>query len=458
MKSHDDLGLPIFDDKKPNELSSDYCKVKKVYLEKVMSRLGSGAEGDVLPALECAEANQLFKKYLRVVAGSREEEGVDFDEDKWRKRVDSKLEISGSEAMVPVDVGVDDAGSTQIGEFPEMDTGRSFTLLRLRCIQPDETDYTWLSDVCFVFVFHWAEHVRELCTRRSENQEEEAEQECVSIQIRVLDLVGREAPPGFRREFDVPTGGEEMARDFVRDFVRDWRVKCGLTEGFEEHTLQCVEVDGFSRVLDLDAQNLDKFMGFLNLSRLGNLSVLLEVKDTSSIEVEPEVVAVDGGKWEGDWRMDMEGIKIFPPQKDVARRIMCRMEYALAEQSRGGLGSFTDLAFVILLPQFRSLRDQTIERVKEVFRGRSGVENVLMFGASGNASVEAFADRAEREPRTLFLVIDDESHWNVGIGGVHGQWVNHQRLCGSKNVLMLFCSATPYNNLTKQSRIPARCA
>ncbi|KAJ1483892.1 hypothetical protein T484DRAFT_1895221, partial [Baffinella frigidus] len=465
MKAHDDLGVPMFDDKTPEALESDYCKLKRSYVEKVLPGLEAG--GGVVEALECAELTQHFKKYLRRIEAAREEMGS--DEEAARSAVEKKLQSVGGAAMVQVDVRADEAGSIQLGALPETDAARRFSFWRLRRSVADEAppdarrEYAWLSDVGFVFVFHRAADVRELCQRRRENQEEEPEQHCVTITVRLPDLGDDgEAPLGFVDTHDVPAYlGEAAAKEFVKEFLRKWRVKCGLAEGFGDYTLECVEVDGLARVLEVAGlnQNQKTFIDWLNLAEPGSVSaVILQVTSKSLMDVDPpkEVAVSNEQEWDGEWLRSLDSIKIFPPQRHVAERILCRMEHVLKAFSPGGLGGFTNLAFVIILPTFRSLRDQTLERVKQLYRG--GGETVIMFGASGNAAMDKFATRATTEPRTLFVVIDDESHWNVNKGGVHCKWVNDARLCGSANVLILLCSATPYNNLTRESRIPATTA
>ena len=319
--------MQMFDDKKAEELGSDYCKLKKVYISKTYKTLLPRLEArvDVLQALECADMNQLFKKYLRVIEGMREEERGDFNEDKARTRVDTRLSDSVGDEMVEVDVTslVDESDSAQLGEIPPTGAGRRFSLWRLRRRQGQD-GYTWLSDAGFVFVFHQAQDVRELCLRRGEHQEEEPEELCVTIKVR---LGGGQAPPVFVHTFDVQAGGEEA----VRDFVGDWRGVCGF-EGFENHVLECVEVDGLVRVLRLDAQSLGTFIPWLNLAAPGSVSaVVLQVTDTSSMEVEAPSEIGNADEWEGDWRKDIANIGVFAPQKDVAERIMCRMKHVLAK-------------------------------------------------------------------------------------------------------------------------------
>ncbi|CAM9276681.1 unnamed protein product [Phaeothamnion confervicola] len=57
------------------------------------------------------------------------------------------------------------------------------------------------------------------------------------------------------------------------------------------------------------------------------------------------------------------------------------------------------------------------------------------------------------KPDTLCVVIADECHYAPTKGGAHDKFVNDADLCNAENVVTLLVSATPYNCLTKDTRI-----
>jgi hypothetical protein len=67
---------------------------------------------------------------------------------------------------------------------------------------------------------------------------------------------------------------------------------------------------------------------------------------------------------------------------------------------------------------------------------------------------EEWIGKIKRNPRTLFLVVHDEAHYEATKDGGADKFVNHDVVRTSTNVVTLFVSATPYNLLTADSQIP----
>ena len=148
---------------------------------------------------------------------------------------------------------------------------------------------------------------------------------------------------------------------------------------------------------------------------------------------------------------------------------------------------YSKFDFLIFTAKFNSLRNQTLERLllpkagivplslNEEDRRRYGKKRILKYQLADEEkdSVKEFRDKvmeAEREKsdsgRTLFLVIADESHW----GTVKAKEVEDGNLAAKKtqkafnefvntwgkhkDVVVLQVSATPFNLLTINSRIP----
>ncbi len=55
---------------------------------------------------------------------------------------------------------------------------------------------------------------------------------------------------------------------------------------------------------------------------------------------------------------------------------------------------------------------------------------------------------------TLFVMVADEAHWGITADGANASFVNDPALMACKNHYVLQVSATPYNLLTAQSRVP----
>lgn len=60
---------------------------------------------------------------------------------------------------------------------------------------------------------------------------------------------------------------------------------------------------------------------------------------------------------------------------------------------------------------------------------------------------------SQAHPRTLFLVVHDEAHWQATEANKN-KYLNDSALVDSANVVVLCVSATPYNLCTRNSRIP----
>ena len=87
---------------------------------------------------------------------------------------------------------------------------------------------------------------------------------------------------------------------------------------------------------------------------------------------------------------------------------------------------------------------------------------VIQYGKGGNITTfEDFKRMAliqleelrNGNPAVLFVLIADECHWGPTVGGEHDRFVNDPELIEAANVLTLLVSATPYNVLTRNSRI-----
>ena len=172
----------------------------------------------------------------------------------------------------------------------------------------------------------------------------------------------------------------------------------------------------------------------------------------------------------------------YPKQQDIAKQLLEKIDTASKNGGRP-LETFENFAFFLQVPSMNSLYNQTVDWLEEFFRSYaihakatvperrffdaaqqglraeqlvhknvSSAENTAWLGAAGNDS--GILHRVQREPKTLFLFIHDEAHWESTKGGVADKHVNDEILRTSSNVFYLAVSATPFNLVTKDSQIP----
>ena len=167
------------------------------------------------------------------------------------------------------------------------------------------------------------------------------------------------------------------------------------------------------------------------------------------------------------------GGEIHPKQMEVAEGILAKI------QAKIETGSFTQFVFAIQVPDLNSLCRQTIRRLDEFIfaiqeNGPDGPEprffprvgaGELVYkpgGAGAEADLEQWKRRIVDEPKTLFLFIHDEAHYQATLpnsesgwkSGAANKWINDDVIRLEKNVATLFVSATPYNLLSKNSQVP----
>ncbi len=154
-------------------------------------------------------------------------------------------------------------------------------------------------------------------------------------------------------------------------------------------------------------------------------------------------------------------------QMDVAARILGRVKFVFKEQGRD-LSSFKNTQYVIWLPPQKTLQQQTKEREEYLhfyFPGCDNPDRTCRMLTENFIKKPGRPDQLlwlrqevkdEKNKDVLFVMIFDESHWGIGRGGAHDSVLNDNDLLESENVMALLVSATPYNNLTRDSRIPER--
>jgi hypothetical protein len=152
---------------------------------------------------------------------------------------------------------------------------------------------------------------------------------------------------------------------------------------------------------------------------------------------------------------------VFPKQQEIAASLLdCVLK-------KIDLKSFKKLAFYILVPGLNSLYHQTLLRVKQFVNDYREAKKIDFFpdlefqshvfkatkGKRDNDTFECMKRRMEAEPDTLFLLIQDEAHYEATQGGAADEYINNGTVRSNGNVLTLLVSATPYNLLTTDSQI-----
>ena len=140
---------------------------------------------------------------------------------------------------------------------------------------------------------------------------------------------------------------------------------------------------------------------------------------------------------------------------------------------------FNDVEFVVYTARYRMLSDQTEKRIchpnagvlsKEELKSRDGFHGKKrMFMYVHSTETEKHFQELKRDvqekPSTLFVIIADECHWGITKDkeekpSAHNLFINEWCKDESpQNVVVVQISATPFNLLTQNSRIPeVRCS
>lgn len=148
-------------------------------------------------------------------------------------------------------------------------------------------------------------------------------------------------------------------------------------------------------------------------------------------------------------------------QQDVAQRILARVKFVFETQGKV-LSDFRAVHYIILVPPQTTLFEQTKQRAAEslAFYYKHDLdwnfERMLSKKDDTNSEIKRLRELATEHKDVLWVMIVDESHWGITKDGVHNLWLNDEVLLRCENVMSLLVSATPYNNLTRDSRIPEK--
>jgi hypothetical protein len=150
----------------------------------------------------------------------------------------------------------------------------------------------------------------------------------------------------------------------------------------------------------------------------------------------------------------------YPEQQCVAQRLLERVKCVMSSpdhggNSEGGLQAFDDSHFLVLVPTFNTLKSQTEKRIEDCLSPVSPPWNnhVMTYDSSNISKFEKFKEAVLEKPKSIFVLIADDSHWGYNKDEAHDKFVNDADLLKATNLVIIQVSATPYCNLTPHSRI-----
>ena len=211
-------------------------------------------------------------------------------------------------------------------------------------------------------------------------------------------------------------------------------------------------------------------------SEAGEDTSIGEEKDDGVVDENPP----DEGKEIDDvTRSNPEKPCYFPTQMEMAAILKQRIE-AIMEHYHGIANlsdAFDDIDFTVYTARYRMLSDQTKQRICHPDAGvlseeeltshkeGSGKKRMFMYGHGEDADMhfEHLKKEVQEKPKTLFIIIADECHWGITKDkdqkrSAHNLFINNWCEKSPRNVVVVQISATPFNLLTQDSRLPVvRC-
>lgn len=169
-------------------------------------------------------------------------------------------------------------------------------------------------------------------------------------------------------------------------------------------------------------------------------------------------------------------LKFHKSQRVAGKQLCMRIKDLFSDFE---LEEFNDVKFMLQLPNSNHLFNQSVRRLQGLL-GSEELKKLLlspevrgsklgdfcsageipnMVNKNNTADVQktrsdTWVKAVKENPRTLFLLVLDEAHYEATQNGAVDQFINQGEIRNAKNVVTVFVSATPYNALTKSSQIP----
>ena len=217
-------------------------------------------------------------------------------------------------------------------------------------------------------------------------------------------------------------------------------------------------------------------------SEAGEDTSIGEEKDDCVLDENPPI---EGKEIDDATRSNPENPCYFPTQIEMAAILKQRIE-AIMDCYHGIANlsdEFDDVDFTVYTARYRMLSDQTEQRLchpdagvlskEEVMlhKERKGKKRMFMYGHGEDADMhfEQLKKEVIKKPKTLFIIIADECHWGITKdkdqkSSAHNLFINNwcenitEKKKSPRNVVVVQISATPFNLLTQDSRLPeVRC-
>jgi hypothetical protein len=471
LKSNIELNFPSFSSANWKDVTSDYSKLGRVYVPYAMEKL-TNSEG-VIASLELDSLEKDWAKERNALRSviKFHTQGPDLDPQtyspllrrKLKDRADNCHDFSNAQRHFKVktriiDVAFSKQGEHEVGSYcfesppSAEDFSERFFLLRL--VNSSLEDSRNIDAI--VFVFTRDDDKIALMNRGVQVCQEKDEEGTKQIPITLSVIDGQGS---------VFYSSTNMLEKDMKPFLFGWR--SDLNEAYSKVTRSQIPADAILFVVELDrtrqrppfkladSQAVESFLERIQAAEDGQKVRTIVLK--LCVDADASDVSTDTNEQPAIWDMEPRNIGVYPVQMKIAGRILARVEYVMKKHMGQSLESFEDICFLVFLPPYSSLRDQTLERVQKLFKVADH-STVLMYNKISDDIVQRFRNSAICKPEILHVIIADECHWGVNIFGQFDKWVNDRsgngELLRQPNVVQLLVSATLYNNLTAQSRIP----
>ena len=205
-----------------------------------------------------------------------------------------------------------------------------------------------------------------------------------------------------------------------------------------------------------------------------------EMEEGQDITVEDKYPSDEEDEIDEEVQANPEKPCYYPSQIEMAAILKKRIDTIMSHYHNISTlrDVFNDVKFVVYTARYRMLSDQTEKRIchpnagvlsREELESRDGLHGKKrMFMYVHSTETEKHFEELRRDvqdkPKTLFLIIADECHWGITKDkeekpSAHNLFINEW--CNDKspqNVVVVQISATPFNLLTQNSRLPeVRC-
>ncbi|KAL9979245.1 hypothetical protein ACROYT_G016877 [Oculina patagonica] len=217
---------------------------------------------------------------------------------------------------------------------------------------------------------------------------------------------------------------------------------------------------------------------------IASINLTADAESDADEEIEEGLDAFVDDKYQSDEeeeideevRANPEKPCYFPSQIEMAAILKKRIDTIMDHYHKITSLSdvFNDVEFVVYTARYRMLSDQTEKRIrhpdagvlsKEELKSRDDSDTKKrMFMYIRSLETDDHFEKLKRSvrerPDTLFVVIADECHWGITKDGgqkssAHNLFINEWCKGNSpKNVIVVQISATPFNLLTQNSRLP----